>query len=483
MTASRPVGVTARGWGWRHGGRRAWAIDGLDLTIEPGERVLLLGPSGSGKSTVLAAIAGVLGEDAGEQRGALEVDGVPPQQARGRAGLLLQDPESQVILPRVGDDVAFGCENAGVPRDEIWVRVRAALRTVALDVPLGTPTNTLSGGQKQRLALAGVLAMRPGLLLLDEPTAELDPDGADRVRAAVIRATEHGDATLVVVEHRVAPWVDLVDRVVVLGTAGVIAADGPPRAVLQQQGAALAAQGVWVPGHEPHLNGASASTSTTLLEARQLAAGRDGAVVTRIDTTVQSGRLTALSGPNGAGKTTVALTLGGLLPPVDGRLAATADLAAGLAAAPVRWRSRDLLTRIGSVFQSPQHQFLRPTVREELAVGLRRMKVGDREREARIDLLLAALALVPLAEANPFTLSGGQQRRLSVGAALATAPRVLVLDEPTFGQDALTWRSLTELMLTAVADGVAVVVSTHDDLLLELAHDRIRLGPVSKAAA
>lgn len=479
----RPAGVAARGWGWRHGGRRAWAVDRLDLTIEPGERLLLLGPSGSGKSTVLAAVAGVLGDDAGEHRGEIEVDGVAPRDARGRAGLLLQDPESQVILPRVGDDVAFGCENAGVPRDETWVRVRAALATVALDVPLGTPTSTLSGGQKQRLALAGLLAMRPGLLLLDEPTAELDPDGADRVRTAVVRATEDREATLVVVEHRVAPWVDLVDRVVVFGEAGAVVADGPPGEVLLRRGAALAAQGVWVPGHEPRLTATASPSAATLLDVQQLVVGRNGVAVTRVDTAVQSGRLTALSGPNGAGKTTVALTLGGLLPPVGGRLAATADLAAGLGAEPVRWRSRDLVTRIGSVFQSPQHQFLRRTVREELAVGLRRMKVGDREREERVDRLLAALALASLAEANPFTLSGGEQRRLSVGGALATAPRVLVLDEPTFGQDALTWRNLTDLMLEAVVAGVAVVVSTHDDLLLALAHDRVLLGDVSRATA
>jgi len=151
--------VQARGWGWRHAGRRARALHDLDLTLEPGERVLLLGPSGSGKSTLLAALAGILdGDDEGESVGTLTVDGRDPRAVRGAAGLVLQDPESQVIMARVGDDVAFGCENLGVPRDEIWHRVREALDAVGLALPLDHPTEALSGGQKQRLALAGALA-------------------------------------------------------------------------------------------------------------------------------------------------------------------------------------------------------------------------------------------------------------------------------------------------------------------------------------
>ena len=160
--------VSARGWGWRHAGRDDWAVRDLDLTIEPGERVLLLGASGAGKSTVIHGLAGVLGGDEeGESTGQLTLDGDHPASRRGRAGLVLQDPDSQVILARVGDDVAFGCENLGVPREETWRRVREALAIVGLDLPLEHSTEALSGGQKQRLALAGVLAMRPGLLLLD----------------------------------------------------------------------------------------------------------------------------------------------------------------------------------------------------------------------------------------------------------------------------------------------------------------------------
>ena len=216
-----PAGVVARGWGWRHNGRLRWAVRNLELRIEPGERVLLLGASGAGKSTLIHALAGVLGDDDdGEHEGQLLVDGAPPRASRGRAGLVLQDPDSQVILSTVGNDVAFGCENLGLERDEIWRRVHESLNAVGLGLPLDHPTSALSGGQKQRLALAGVLAMHPGLLLLDEPTANLDPSGVAEVRDAVQRVLNRTSATLVVIEHRVDVWLPVVDRVIVLSANG-----------------------------------------------------------------------------------------------------------------------------------------------------------------------------------------------------------------------------------------------------------------------
>ena len=243
--------VTARGWGWRHGDRPRPAVAGLDLDLEPGERVLLLGASGAGKSTLLAGLAGVLGDaEDGDRVGELLVDGVPPEAARGRVGLVLQDPDGQTVLARVGDEVAFGCENLGLPREQIWRRVAEALEAVGLDVPLDHPTSELSGGQKQRLAIASVLAMRPGLLLLDEPTANLDPDGVREVRDSVGRMLDATGATLVVVEHRTEVWTDLLTRVIVLAADGGLLADGTPAEVFGRHGDALADAGVWVPGHE-----------------------------------------------------------------------------------------------------------------------------------------------------------------------------------------------------------------------------------------
>lgn len=472
-----PVRISARGWGWRHAGRRAWAVSDLDLVVEPGERVLLLGASGAGKSTLMAALAGVLGgDDEGEQMGELLIDGRGPGQARGRAGLVLQDPDSQVILARVGDDVSFGCENLGVPREEIWERVDDALAAVGLDLPREHPTAQLSGGQKQRLALAGVLAMRPGLILLDEPTANLDPAGVREVREAVARVAAATGATVVVVEHRVDVWVDLVDRVVVLAPGGGVLADGSPADVLGRLGPALAESGVWVPGIPVLVPHRVVHRGTGLLDADDLAIGRRTLLRSGITTTVDAGTMLAVTGPNGAGKSTLGLTLAGLLPPKGGQLTARPELAAGAHVAPHRWKSRELLTRIGTVFQDPEHQFLAGTVRADLAVGPRALGMSDAETESRIGGLLERLRLDHLAEANPFTLSGGEKRRLSVATVLATQPRIMVLDEPTFGQDRRTWTELVALCAELLDEGSAIVAITHDtDFVSALADGELPL--------
>lgn len=475
----RAARVTAGGWGWRHSGRRAWAVSGLDLVIEPGERVLLLGASGAGKSTLIQAMAGVLGGDEeGEQHGELLIDGRRPAEVRGRAGLVLQDPDSQVILARVGDDVAFGCENLGVPRDEIWPRVDEALRAVGLQLALDHPTSRLSGGQKQRLALAGVLAMRPGLLLLDEPTANLDPAGVVEVRDAVAEVLQRSGATLVVIEHRVEVWRSLVDRIVVLSPDGGILADGAPDAVLAEQGEQLARSGVWVPEFPPAAPQRASPRGGRILAAESLSVGWTprAVVASGLDVSISAGSATAITGANGSGKTTLGLTLAGLLPPVDGAVVAEEPLQAGAGPHPVRWRSRELLTRIGMVFQEPEHQFLTGSVRRELEVGPQALRLPAADIDSRVDELLQRLRLDHLALANPFTLSGGEKRRLSVATALATRPKLIVLDEPTFGQDSRTWQELVAMLAGLLDDGTAVVAVTHDEhFVAAIADERVTL--------
>ncbi|MGH7291084.1 MAG: ABC transporter ATP-binding protein, partial [Myxococcota bacterium] len=406
--------------------------------------------------------------------GALTIDGEPAASARGRAGMVLQDPDSQAILARVGDDVAFGCENLGVPREEIWPRVRAALDAVGLEVALDRSTSALSGGQKQRLALAGVIAMRPGVILLDEPTANLDPAGVVEVRDAVRRVTESTGATLIVVEHRLDVWLPLVDRVIVLGNAGLIA-DGTPDSVLRDRGPELAAGGVWVPGIPPVFPPPPIrAPGETLLRAESLVVARvrGTPVAGPLDLEVRAGEALGIVGPNGAGKSTLGLTLAGLIRPEAGRVAASALLSDGATGDPITWSSRALLTRIGTVFQDPEHQLLTTTVRAELEVGPRALGLPPAEITTRVDELLERLRLSALAEANPYTLSGGEKRRLTVAAMLATRPRVMVLDEPTFGQDAATWAELVAIIarLRDGGDGeagAAVVAITHDETVLD----------------
>ena len=495
--------VCARGWGWRHAGRKNAALSDVDLDIAPGERVLVLGPSGSGKSTLMGGLAGLLGgAEEGEATGTLTVDGVAPADARGRVGLLMQDPEAQVVLARVGDDVAFGMENLGVAREEIWPRVENSLEAVGLSVPLDHSTTELSGGQKQRLALASILAMGPGLLLLDEPTANLDPSGVAEVRAAVEKVVERTGATVVVVEHRVDVWASLVDRVIVVAD-GAIAADGPLDEVLEQQGDALRERGIWLPGDDVAAEvgpapGASPASSegaeespeggargtTPIARVTDLTIGYDASAPVRsgIDLTIERGVSTCIVGANGAGKSTFALTLAGLLPPLAGTV--EVETADGTAGDPHEWSSKQLLGRMSMVFQEPEYQFLAATVAEELAIGPRAAGMTDEEIAPLVDEHLEALGLTKLARANPMTLSGGEKRRLSVATALISAPELLILDEPTFGQDRGTWLGLVRLLRAALDRGVTLVSITHDPAFVAAMGQRVvDLGQVGTRGA
>ncbi|GAA1138558.1 ATP-binding cassette domain-containing protein [Nesterenkonia lutea] len=510
------VAVVAEGWGWQHADRDSPAVAGLDLRISPGEKVLLAGPSGAGKSTLLHGLAGVLHDDEAQATGQLLLDGVPAEQARGRAGLMQQDPESQVVLSRMGDDVAFAAENLAVAREEIWERTEAALSDVGLGgFDLEHPSARLSGGQKQRLALAGILAMRPGLLLLDEPTANLDPSGVTQVRAAVLAAAEATGATVIVVEHRLEVWAEHMDRLVVLDPGAgvrhaVSAADICTDQALRDE---LVDMGLWVPGRDP-LEGlpappAGEAPRAPLLHATGLAVGRHSPkpgwgtrqpappTLREVDLEIRRSQTLGITGANGSGKSTLLLTLAGLLPAHAGVLTATSELTgagagsragaeagsragvgsgsgSALGPDPHDWCSADLVARIGMVFQEPEHQFVRGTVEEELALGAVQARVPnsteplftEAQIETRVALLLERLGLTELAQANPFTLSGGEKRRLSVGTVLAAGPPLLMLDEPTFGQDAHTFRELIILLREHVGSGGTVVAVTHDTAFL-----------------
>ncbi len=454
--------LAALDWSWTPAGRARPAVDGVTLQIEPGERVLLLGASGSGKSTLLQGWAGVLGgADEGVVGGALRVDGAAPDERRGRVGLLLQDPDAQLVHARARDDVGFGPENLAVPPARIADRVDAALVAVGLALPAEAEGARLSGGQRQRLALAGLLALEPAALLLDEPTAQLDPVGAAQVVEAVAALVRDRARTLVVVEHRVDLWLPHVDRIVVLDRGRVVA-DGPAADLLAQRGPQLARLGVWGAGreaeHQPEPRPAVTADAPVLLAAD----GLDGRPAGRqplghaLDLQVRGGEVVALTGPNGAGKSTLLLNLAGLLPAAAGTVAALDQ------GDPAGWSSRELAARLGVVFQNPEHQFVAATVRDELAAGVGGLD-GD---AARVDALLERLGLRGLAAVSPYALSGGEQRRLSVATALAAAPPLLLLDEPTFGQDGRTWAALAALLAEHRDAGGAVVMATHDRALI-----------------
>ena len=529
-------------WGYRHASRHNFAVRGLNLTIQAGQRVLLLGASGIGKSTILSGAAGLIGNDVarkgnatlvedadgGVSEGRVLIDGVSVRKARGRVGMVLQDPDAQAIFQRLGDNVAFGPENMNVPRDEIWDRVRESLEKVGLDgLQLHRATAHLSGGQLQRLALAGALAMQPSVLLLDEPTANLDPDGTRQIVGAVRAVLDSTRATMVLVEHHAEPWIDMIDRVVVLGLEGegvannetsrdetvhdddiaraasshtVIVADGTPDEVFTRADLDFEDLGIWLPerykknvkssANESSVSNSSVSNSSAnaessekyyencnpaegygevLLSTKDLAISHnDTPIAQHINLEFKAGQITALVGANGAGKSTLSLTLAGLLPAVGGEVVAGEELAKGANGTdPMKWKSPDLAKRISYVFQNPEHQFACGSVLDEVMLGPLRTGVPASEARVKAEELLKRFRLDRYAKANPYTLSGGEKRRLTVAASLAAAPRVLILDEPTFGQDHKTWLQIIRLIASLRSEGVSIIVVTHDRELVE----------------
>nr|WP_246297486.1 ATP-binding cassette domain-containing protein [Janibacter cremeus] len=498
--------VEVRGLTWRPTGRREPVLRDLDLTVSAGQRVLLVGPSGSGKSTLLRALAGLLlTVDSGDLAGSVRIDGHEPGERPGAVGLVLQEPGSGTVSATVGRDVAFGLENVALPAREMPPRVAAALERVGLGhLPLDTPTHTLSGGQTQRLALAGALALRPSLLLLDEPTAMLDEATGESVRDAVVAAGE--GLTTVLVEHRIAPWVDLVDRIVVLDIDGRIRHDGAPGQVLAEHHDELVADGIWVPGapaptpttidlgplHQPQPHGTDLVTADPLhVERRRTRLDGSSETSTVLETdrplTATAGRATALVGPSGSGKSTWLAASAGLLPPSAGQVV-THD---GLEVADVP--AQDVAGRLGWVPQWSSSALLARTVLDEVMLTGRTLGTQDEGDVLRCDAvgpthrvgaskgrarrLLEALGLAHLERADPQTLSGGEQRRLAVAAALAHGPGVVLADEPTVGQDRGTWAAVVGLLTAHCERGGAVVTATHDRDLVALVDEVHTVAP------
>jgi energy-coupling factor transport system ATP-binding protein len=393
----------------------------------------------------------------------------------------LQDPADAVVAHKVGRDVAFGLENLAVPRAQMVTAVREALAAVRFPYDQSHRSQACSGGELQRLALAGVVVMRPGLLLLDEPTSMLDPTAAAAVRSVIASTAAEAGATVIVVGHDLAPWVDEVDRLVVLSPDGTIAHDGSCRELLSKHSQILAAQGVWVPGLPapealpispdlvaPWASRAEAlvgrmSPGVALLAARGVGVRRDARwVLSDVDADLVSGTVVALLGANGAGKSTLVQVLAGLLRPDAGTLVAHPELARGLRRPPYRWRSRDLAARVGWVPQHAEHAIVRHTVRDEIMATGRALGHDEVSLRGRAEGLLDALGMSGLSRANPYHLSGGEQRRLTLVTALAHGPDLLFLDEPTVGQDRLTWAAVAGVISAARDAGVAVAMATHD---------------------
>ncbi|HSL76473.1 MAG TPA: ATP-binding cassette domain-containing protein [Candidatus Limnocylindrales bacterium] len=436
------------------------ATSSIDFHVEPGSVLLVVGPSGAGKSTLALAVAGLIpGQIPATVEGSLTLDGddaaaLGPVGVAARVGLVLQDPSAQLVMERVEDDVAFGLENRAWPRVGMRERVPQVLAEVGLEGTERARSRRLSGGQQQRLALAGALAPRPGLLVLDEPTANLDPDGAVGLIATLAAIRRAGAATVVLIEHQVDLAWPLADAVLALDTGGRPIDVGVPSDVLARSAKAMRKAGIWLPGEGARGRLPEATAiGPSLIHADGLRFGYERAepVVRDVTFDAASGERIALVGPNGSGKSTLGRLLVGLLRPDHGRVELAGD-------DPSRMPAARLARHAGYVFQEPERQFLAQTVGEEVRAGL------TSEEEERVDDLMTRLRL-PLdrfAERSPYRLSGGEQRRLSLACILVRRPEVLVLDEPTFGQDRIGYEGLLGILAEHLGQGACLIAATHD---------------------
>lgn len=479
----RCAGVT-----YHYSGQSAALVD-LQLEIEPGAFVLLAGASGSGKSTLCRLMNGLIPHlRGGELAGEVVVNGhdvrvTPPHVLSRSVGLLLQQPDAQCFGTTVERDIAFGPACQGLDRVTIAGRVRDVAAQMNIAHLLKRAPSTLSGGEQLCVALAGVWALRPQLLVLDEPFAFLDAAGSDRLRAILRRLHREG-VTLIVAEHRLDEVAADATRMVVM-QAGRVVADATPRELLTRD---VAAWGLEAPPLVQLSRAARlAAVPLTLEEAMQCLEGqtipveapaarlhrmpredgssvpalawehvwfeRDGRpVLSDVDLGIAAGTVIGLLGANGAGKTTLLRLANGLLRPKAGDVR--------VCGRPVGRRPvAELAREVGLVVQQPSHMLFAPTVRAELEAGPRALRRHDTRWCAE---LIERFQLGSLLEQVPQRLSAGEQRRVALAAVLAMRPRALLLDEPTAGQDAQGRHALRDLIGAIAADGTVVMAATHD---------------------
>jgi energy-coupling factor transport system ATP-binding protein len=437
----------------------------LDLEVQVGSVVLLIGASASGKSTLLRVGNGLVPHSSGGRfRGEMVVFGRSTRAHRPRdladvVGFVHQDPEAQFVVDRVEADIAFGLENLDMDPSSMRRRVEEVLDALDIADLRDRSPATLSGGERQRCAIASALAAGPAALLLDEPTSQLDPQGAEDVLAALARLNADLGTTIVMAEHRLERAAPIADHAVVLEDGRIVRV-GPPRAALADYPGAPSVTRLgrllgWDPPpltvrearafasgfRESAPNAPDAPVSgETLLSGRGLflELGRRS-VLQNVDIDVHRGDVVALLGRNGAGKTSLLRTLAGLVEPSRGRISRSGTVA--------------------YVPQDPNSLLFSPTVRAEVAETLRLLgrRPGD-----EVDHWLDALGLDALGDRHPRSLSGGERQRLAVAAVAVGGADVLLLDEPTRGMDAASRSALERALRDHAASGRAAVVATHD---------------------
>ncbi|OZM57457.1 ABC transporter [Lottiidibacillus patelloidae] len=432
----------------------------LSLCFRKGEKVLMLGPSGCGKSTLLQVMAGIIPNSIEVPMKAESIN-VPESWA-----YVFQDPESQFCMPFVDEEIAFVLENLQVPQPEMKERIEQLLATVNLRLEnLHTNIQHLSGGMKQRLAIASVLALDPEVLFLDEPTAMLDPEGTKQVWQTLKDVSK--DKTVIIVEHKIDEVIDFVDRIILFNSNGQIIADGKKEDVFANNKAELISGGIWYPDvwneyinskqksyqQEIHFN-----EQSDLLKLDDFKGYRGKEIKIAVSSTsVKPGEWITVIGENGAGKSTFLHALMQLI-----KTSGTYEFAEKVVS-----KRTKLTEEMSFVFQNPEYQFVTNTVYDEVAFTLRIDQVPEKVIKPRVEKILRQFQLTAFAENHPYQLSIGQKRRLSVATAIVKNQKVLLLDEPTFGQDAKNTFEILEHLQLLQENGTSIIMVTHDLHIVE----------------
>ncbi len=444
------------------------AIEEVSFTLHAGELLLVAGSSGCGKTTLIRCINGLIPRSyKGELNGQVLLHGqdiadMPLSRISQIVGTVLQDPERQILGAHVFTEVAFGLENLGLPRDAIRRRVDETLEYLGIAHLRNRETFYLSGGEKQKVSLAGVLAMRPDILLLDEPLASLDPASAQEALALFRRLADEG-VSILLVEHRVEDALSIHPDRVLFMQDGKVAYDGPldgamqvmdyrqvklPAPVILERAARTP-----LPAFEPAIKSNGRDPLVTFEDVSFVyEGGRE--VIHNVNLTLRQGDITAILGPNGAGKTTLVKHAIGLLKPTHGRVLVQGTDTRKLSVAQIAHT-------LGYVFQSPSHMLYAPTVREELAFGPKNLGYSPELIEQGVNEALDTVHLRGLENYPPLALSFGQQKRVSIAAVLAMRSKILVMDEPTAGQDYWNYIAFMDSILQTPGFA-AILFITHD---------------------